>query len=435
MPTAFDPDGRGPSAARLLVTGVCFLTVIAAAATAMIAQSRGVFRSTVAVTAVLADVGDGLPAKSDVKYRGVLVGSVRAVLPSSEPGMNDVELQLDPHFAARIPDTVTARVVPSNVFAVPSIQLLGDGAAPPLAPGARIAQDRSLATVRLQSALDQLRRIIAAVGRDGTDRTVGMLAVLAEATQGRGANIENAGARLRDIVEQLRTVVSVDAAPSTLDSLSAALRNLRSAAPDLLDALHHSLLPMLTVARDRQQLTDLLTGGISTFSTARTALDNNTGRIIDITTHISPMLGVLGDGAAHFPQISASVTRLNYLMEQSWNPATQLLTPRVIVSLTPNRQYTRADCPRYGDLAGPSCATGPTASTAAASLPPGLSPGRFQPGALLGGDIGPVGSAHEQQQIAGILGGTPNAAADILFGPLARGATVGVAPDPNGGGR
>lgn len=50
-------------------------------------------------------------------------------------------------------------------------------------------------------------------------------------------------------------------------------------------------------------------------------------------------------------------------------------------------------------------------------------------------DIGPVGSAAEQQQIATILGGPPNAAADILFGPLARGATVAVTADPSGGTR
>ncbi|WP_329411736.1 MCE family protein [Nocardia vinacea] len=432
----FEPDGRGPSSVRLLLTGVCCVVAIAAAATLMVANSRGALRKSVTVTAVMANVGDGLPAKSDVKFQGVRVGLVTAVTPAAQSGMNDVRIELDPHFAQAIPATVTARVVPSNVFAVPSVQLVYNGAAPALGSGARISQDHSLATVRLQTSLDQLRRIIAAVGRDETDDAVGMLAILAEATNGRGAGIENAAARLRDIVVELDKVVSVQAAPSTLDSLSAAMRELQSAAPDLLDAMHQTILPLQTLAQQRAKLTALLSGGLHTLGTVGTALDNNTDKIIDITTHMSPALGAFGDGASSFPQISVSLTRMITGFTGLWNPQTQRLTPRVIVQLTPNRQYTSADCPRYGELAGPNCASAPATPAPAEGLPPGLDPRRFQPPAsLLDSDIGPVGSPAEQEQIADILGGKPNAAADILFGPLARGANVSITPDPSGGTR
>jgi len=436
MASPFEPDGRGPSAARLLVTGICCLAVTAGVATAMIANSRGAFRDTVTITAVMADVGDGLPPKSDVKYRGIMVGLVTAVDHAPESGMNDVRIQLGPQYASRIPATVTARVVPSNIFAVPSVQLVDNGSAAPLRTGAQIAQDRSAATVRLQTSLDQLHRIIAAVGRERSDTAVGMLATLAEATDTRGAAIADAGARLRTIVAALGPVVSVDAVPSTLDSLTAAVHEIQSAAPDLLDALHHAVTPMLTLAQQRDQLAALLSGGLRTFTTMSAAVDHNTGRLLDITTHSSPVLATLGAGAAHFPQITESVTRLDRnFADVLWNPRTQVLPAAIMVQLTPNRQYTRADCPRYGDLAGPSCATGPTRAEPAAQ-PPRIDPRAFQPPkSLLGPDIGPVGSPQEQQQIAGILGGPPNAAADILFGPLARGTTVTIAPDPSGGGR
>ncbi len=210
MPTAFDPDGRGPSSLRLVLSGICCLIVIACAATAMVAVSRGAFHKTVAVTALMADVGDGLPPKSDVKFQGVRVGEVTAVTSAPAAGMNSVGIRLDPQYAAQIPATVTARVVPSNVFAVPSIQLVYNGSAPAVTAHTVIAEDHSQETVRLQSSLDRLRRIVAAVGRDGMDRSVGMLAVLAEATSGRGTAIEDAGTQLRDIVRQLDTVVSAD---------------------------------------------------------------------------------------------------------------------------------------------------------------------------------------------------------------------------------
>ncbi|MCX4095213.1 MlaD family protein [Nocardia sp. alder85J] len=428
----FEPDGRGPSAARLLLTGICFVVIAAVAATAMIANSRGVFRKSVTVVAVMANVGDGLPPKSDVKYEGVRVGFVTEVTAAAQAGMNEVHIRLGPEYARHIPGTVTARVVPSNVFAVPSIQLLDNGSAPSLSSGTRIAQDRSLATVRLQTSLDQLRQIVAAVGRQGTDRAVGMLATLATATDGRGAALGDAGAQLRQIVEALRSVVSVSDAPTTLDALSASLRELQTAAPELLDALHHSVVPMLTIAQQREQLTALLTGGLHTTGTVEGALDRRVDQIINVTTHMGPVLDVLGDGAATFPQITVSVSRLTRNFVSVWNPDTQRITAKVIVQLTPNRQYTRADCPRYGDLAGPSCVTGPTSAEATAGS---VDPRGFQPPAGLGPDIGPVGSPQEQQQIAGILGGPPNAASDLLFGPLARGTTVAVAPDPNGGER
>ena len=40
---------------------------------------------------------------------------------------------------------------------------------------------------------------------------------------------------------------------------------------------------------------------------------------------------------------------------------TQSGAAKVILELTPHKQYTRTDCPRYGELAGASCANGPAA--------------------------------------------------------------------------
>lgn len=223
-----------------------------------------------------------------MKFQGVRVGLVTAVTPAAGAEMNDVRIELDPHFAQSIPRTVTARVVPSNVFAVPSVQLVYNGAGPAVTAGSHITQDRSLATVRLQTSLDQLHRILAAVGREDADTAVGMLTTLARATEGRGSAVENAGAQLREIVTQLRQVVSVQEAPSTLDSLSAAIHEIRTATPDLLDALNHSIVPMQTLAQERAKLTALLSGGLRTFGTVGDALDHNTDRLIDITTNISP---------------------------------------------------------------------------------------------------------------------------------------------------
>jgi ABC-type transporter Mla subunit MlaD len=127
MPNVFDSEGRGPSMTQLYAVGLVFLVLVAATATLLIAKSRGALDPFVRVSAELINVGDGLPVKSDVKFRGVLVGFVSGVVPAEAGRPNIVSLNLKPHYAAGIPDTVTARVVPSNVFAVSSVQLVDSG--------------------------------------------------------------------------------------------------------------------------------------------------------------------------------------------------------------------------------------------------------------------------------------------------------------------
>ncbi|MCX4091764.1 MlaD family protein [Nocardia sp. alder85J] len=431
MPIAFESDGRPTSDLRLFWRGIIFLVVAGVVAAAMIARSEGVFQRPVRVTADLVDVGDGLPVKSDVKYRGVLVGLVRSVTASTGGGPNQVRIDLFPQFAAGIPGTVTARVVPSNVFAVPSVQLVDNGPGPALAAGARIPQDHGLETVRLQTSLTALSRIVAAVGRSPADPTLGILATVEQATSGRGADALRAGAQLDRIARGLDAAMAPDGNPSLLVALSDALSGLQSAAPDLLDAVHQAVVPMQTVAADRIQLADLLSGGLTTTTTVAAALQHNTDTLTGITGRMSPVLDVLAQGGRNFTQMAISETRISTTFRTGfWHADTQSATAKVIVELTPHKQYTRADCPRYGNLAGPSCETAPVGGPAIVG--PGGNPNDDD--SALGGMVGPVGSPAEQQRIAAAFGGPPNAASDLLLGPLVRGNDIRITPAPPDGG-
>src|SRR5262249_48685308 len=148
------------------------------------------------VTAMLTQLGDGVPPQSDVKFRGVIVGAVTGITPAAGRGPNRVHIALDPGYASAIPRTVTARVVPSNVFAVSSIQFVDNGPAASLRPNAEVSQDRSLSTVQLETALTKLRDIVTATARIGTRSTVGVLAAVAEATDRRGNDLVHTGSQL-----------------------------------------------------------------------------------------------------------------------------------------------------------------------------------------------------------------------------------------------
>lgn len=489
MPNSFDTETRGPSNARLFVVGVVFLVAAAATGTLLIAKSRGALDSFVRVTAELVNVGDGLPVKSDVKFRGALVGFVSGVVPAHEGRPNVVSLNLKPQYAAGIPDTVTARVVPSNVFAVSSVQLVDNRkTAPALRTGAVIPEDQTLPTVLFQTTLNSFRKLLTAIGREPNPNSIGWLTALGEATNGRGDRLQNAGHQLNEIVTQLNTVVTGDPGPSTISALTAATTGLRDTAPELLDALDTAVQPMRTLAEKRAALSNFLSAGTGTVRTLGDAFDNQTDRLINITTQLTPVIGSLADHAGNIHTILVNAQDLvTKVMDKAWNYDTNQLQAKGIIALTPTRTYVRADCPRYGNMLGPSCFTAPEVPTAPAltpslgsmgfPLPPGSTenrpnlapprgsvlppdarpdppppgsepappdttpppapaapaePGAVPQSALIGGNIGPVGSTQEKTQLNYLLGGHANAVTELLFAPLLRGTTVHPAAHPEG---
>lgn len=407
MPNPFDTDPRGPSMRRLLVLGVCFTVIAGAVAVALVAKSQGQFSRLVRVTAQLTNVGDGLPAKSDVKYRGVLVGFVDGVSPAQIGQLNTVHIALKPGFATTIPASVTARVVPSNVFAVSSVQLVDNGSGPAVRAGAVIPEDKALPTVLFQTTLNKLRELLTAVGREPNPNSIGALTALGKATSGRGPKLRQAAADLNKMVAELNKVVASDTGPSTVSALIDAAAGLDSLAPDLFDALGNAIKPAQTLAEKRVALANLLSTGLSTTGKLRDAFDHHTDRLINISTQLTPVTGVLADHAADFKPIFTRMQTLGDKIYSVWDPKRNMLTANVVISLSPFRSYVRADCPRYGELAGPSCFTAPEVPTAPGLFPnlasmgyaptpgltenrPNLTPGRDSLGSIGRFDSGPL---------------------------------------------
>lgn len=486
MPNSYDGEARGPSNRRIFVAGLVLWLAVSFAVVLMIAKSRGALDPFVRVTAELTNVGDGLPAKSDVKFRGVLVGFVDAVVPARDDRPNIVSLNLKPELAGGIPGTVTARVVPSNVFAVSSVQLVDNGAdGAPLQSGEVVHEDRSLPTVLFQTTLNKLRSLLKAVGRDPDPNGVGWLTALGEAADGRGERLTQSGHDLNEIIGQLNTVVDGKPGPSTIAALSDAMSGLRRSAPELLDALEAGIRPMRTLAEQDSALKSFLFAAGRTVGTAGDAFDNHADQMIQIGSQLTPVVGVLAD---HHSNISLILANIQYLIQRVvdkvFNWDTNNIQARVAVSLTPTRTYVRADCPRYGDMLGPSCFTAPEVPTAPAlsaslgsvnlPMPPGIPENRpnvapprnsvlppsqgnqdgnngplptadpAQPVApaaaedpdpgtaavpnsyVVGGNVGPVGSQLEKDQLGAVLGGQPTAATEMLLAPLVRGTAMTV---------
>jgi ABC-type transporter Mla subunit MlaD len=377
-PNSFELDGRGPSDQQLLGFGLLIVMVAAALTAGLLAKSTGRLENYVAVVADLVNVGDGLPQKSDVKYHGVLVGTVDSVDPAVNGKPNYVHIDLKTEYAKSIPAAVTARVVPSNVFAVSSVQLVGNGPGAVIRAGAHIPEDTRLPTVLFQTTISKLRDLLAATGRGREDRSVGIMAALAAATDHRRAALLTDAHQLNRAVDQLNSIVSTDTGPSTLSAFIEATRGLEATAPDLLDALHQAVGPMQTFAETRGQLASLLSGADSTLDTAHQSLSNHIDQLIGITTDFTPVFGVL---AQHSDNLLPAAIKMNNLANKFMET---VVTPEGLghvhgmLSFTPTYSYTRADCPRYGELKGPSCFTAPLVPVRP-DLPEVLLPQNYQP--------------------------------------------------------
>lgn len=391
---AWEPDGRGVSERNLLICGVAVLAVASLISLALVVKATGRLDPHVRVVAALNNVGDGLPQRSDVKYHGVLVGVVNDVTPASHGNPNYVDIDLNPEHARSIPASVTARVVPSNVFAVSSVQLVDRGAAPPIQAGAQIPEDTELPTVLFQTTISKLRDVLAATGRGREDQTIGLLAAVNAATENRRTGLLTAGAQLNRLMDELDAIVATEPGPTTVSALTDAARGLQSTAPELVDALHQAVEPMQTLVEQRAQLTELLEAGLHTVGTTHTALNNHSDRMVNITGNLTPVLGAVADTAHHFEPAFLKLNGLaDKYFDEVYMPDLGIGNMRVNLSLTPSYSYTRADCPQYGELKGPSCFTAPLVPTRP-ELPDVLLPQNYQPPKDLAPPPGTVLGAH-----------------------------------------
>lgn len=393
---SFDIDGRGPTDRQLLLCGVAVATAAVLLTVGLLLKSTGRLDDHVRVTADLVNVGDGLPRKSDVKYHGVLVGTVDDVVPAERGKPNFVQIDLKPEYAKSIPAAVTARVVPSNVFAVSSVQLIGNGPGSMIRAGAHIQEDKALPTVLFQTTVSKLRDLLAAAGRGREDRSVGILAALGAATDHRRPVLLNSASQLTHLIDQLNSIVSTDTGPSTVSALIAATQGLQSTAPELLEALHQAVEPMRTFAETRGQLTSLLSGAQNTVDTTYQSFNNHMDQLIHISTELTPVLGILALRSNNFvPAVSKLDNLARKFMEEVWSPELGVGNMRARISFTQTFAYSRADCPHYGELKGPSCFTAPLVPNKP-DLPDVLLPQNFHPPADLappaGTMIGPDGN-------------------------------------------
>jgi len=306
-------------------------------------RAGGVVGGDPELAADVRNAGGALRPGADVKVAGVIVGRVTSI--DRAPGgdvritMTMPEDRLD-----TVPDNVVARILPATVFGTTFVDLIvhGSPSTSMLKADAVVPADADQGTLELQQALDDIDRLVDALG---PAELASAIASAAEALEGRGESI----GQIIDVSERYlaRLAPEFPLIRSDLGQLADNLEIVDDLAPDLLDATDDALVTLETVVRRRASIAALITGGTSLVRQADDLLDDNLRAAVRALDNGAILLDILYDNRRQ--GITESI-RTNIRLGKIFPTAIKEGFLRADSTLSGNTPafYTRADRPDYG---------------------------------------------------------------------------------------
>ena len=257
--------------------GLIVLVALAVIAVLVSLRSNGTFGSKPHVTAVVADAGGALRKGSDVKMGGVIVGKVASVERDDKSGGVSIDIEMSEQDLGHVPSNVVARILPATVFGTTFVDLVvhGKRADSSLEAGSVVKADTTQGTLEFQQALDDIDRLVKALGPADLASAIGSAA---QALQGRGDQLAATTNTLNSYLARLNP--RMPQVRNDLDELATTTRVLDDVAPDLLDATADSLTFLDSLVRQEAALTSLLTGGTELADVADEFLSRNQERLV-----------------------------------------------------------------------------------------------------------------------------------------------------------
>lgn len=243
------------------------------------------------VSAQLRNAGGSLRSGSDVKIAGVIVGRVTGIARGDDGGVR-VDMRLPEGDLEKIPDNVVARILPATVFGTSFVDLVIHDTASEksLVAGAVIPADQTQGTLELQQALDDIDRLVKALGPAELASAIGSAA---QALDGRGE-------QLGEIVDTLSTYLGrlnpqMPLIRSNVRKLATNLEVVDDIAPDLLDATEDGLVTLSTIVAQQAAIRTIIVGGTGLVRTSTAFLDENRAAAVKVINDGAILLDALYD--------------------------------------------------------------------------------------------------------------------------------------------
>ncbi|WP_211323343.1 MCE family protein [Amycolatopsis palatopharyngis] len=437
---------------RRRLLGLALIVVLVGGIALSIALYNKSFSNFVNVTLRAESLGNQLIERSDVKVRGLIVGSVHDI--SVTPTGAEMSLRLDPASAELIPANVSARLLPKTLFGerFVALQIPESPSPDPIRDGDVISQDRTSSAIELEQAFETLMPVLQAVQPQKLSST---LTAISTSLQGRGKPfgemMSELGVYFGDLNPHLPEL------QHNLQALADFSENFADAAPDLVQMLDNFTVTSRTLVEKRQNL-QALYGSLTTASMDLQAfLQANSDNIISLGETSRPTLELLEKYAPEYPCVLRQLSEVLPKIDETLGKGTSQPGLHATIEVTVNRgpYEPGRDEPEFNDKRGPRCydikdfpqpfpqhppegpiKDGSTSPPAARSQNDGLNPpanaaeaGGYNGGGSTAGN--PAYTAAEHGFLAQLLGPQLGVAPEdvpgwsgLLVGPLYRGAEV-----------
>lgn len=407
--------------------GAAFLLVMALFVVLTVQVYDKQFVSSVTVILQADHAGNQLHENSEVKARGVKVGTVRTIRSTGEGA--EIELALDPDQAGKLPRDVSALLIPKTLFGERYVQLSipEDSGGGPIADGDVITQDRSANAVELERVFDDLLPVLQAVQ---PHKLAATLTAISTALDGRGTQLGDTVVAAADYLEAFNP--NLPRLDEDIRDLAQVSQLYGDIAPDLLDSLTDSTVTLNTAAEQRAELGTLYQQVTSSSQDVALFLRNNKDNLIQLTAAGRAPLELAARYSPSFPCTLRALAELKPAMDRALGAGTSEpgLHIEAIVTEPRGAYVPGVDDPVYNATGGPRCY--PSGVAPGPGVPVTLAGGRSHP-LLAGvdGDLGLPNSPQERELIATLVAPSLGVAPDqvpawssVLVGPLYRGTEV-----------
>lgn len=276
---------------QLARRGLIALVALAVIGALITLRSNGTFGSKPHITAEVANAGGSLRAGSDVKMNGAIVGKVKAIERARTGGGVTIDIEMSEDDIDAVPANAVARVLPATVFGTTFVDLVLYGkASGKLKAGAVVKADSTQGTLELQQALDDIDRLVKALGPAELASAIGSAA---EALDGRGNQI---GQQVRAVNSYLdRLNPRMPQVREDLNDLASTTKLLDEIAPDLLSATDDVLVTLNTIVSQEAALTALLAGGTNLVTISRKFVSENEKNLVRFINGSAVLLDAVYD--------------------------------------------------------------------------------------------------------------------------------------------
>ena len=424
------------------VLGVAFLLLVALFAGLTYAIFNKSFASYDDVTLKASKIGLQLPARADVKIRGVIVGEVLSV--GSNGDKADISLGIYPDEAHIIPRNVTARIVPKTLFGEKyvALQVPKDPSSRSIGAGDVISE--SHVAIEVEKVLSDLYPLLRTVEPAQLNYT---LTALADALEGRGEAVGQNLVTLDGYLKKMNPKIPL--LVDDLGKLATVSDTYASVVPELANVLRNSVTTGQTFV-EKEQKVQALFDDVAGFSrTSKDFLETNGDNIIRLSKQGQAQLPLFAKYAPEYPCLIKGLDNQLPRLSEQFRDYTLHINLEVLPKQP--RGYNPSDAPandEHGEHAAPldQCNAAIHDVYGQKNLPPDSLVPPIKDGVNYGEPLGKkraatgfdltsgyAGSASEKGVVRslaspalGVPGDRVPDLATLLFAPMARGTEVSV---------